>query len=1744
MSINTDGGLLEGIRISEGNNSFTFPPRTIINDQLLLNGITKRAEYVLIVKSIDTLKQSLEIADPDLRFSWTKNEGNVVRFGYDGFAKRWLPFHGGKPDELGKLQNSSRLVAPIPDTSIIDSPYSIYVGNTLRKINFKILLVGTVSDFTSPALLSSGVVELSIYDGKLNFSQNDILSYGGQTVLSQRQGFFSKISSTGLIGRLPTSSIIEYFIFLNPLPSTGQFPRLRIGYQSFLNPIEVQDESSLGSPMHGSFTWSSDTGRVRISPSDLDINAESNLYYDGITQGDIKINRFSLGLPTSSFPNFSFIITSAININDEKRFILFAELSGKQRHYINISIKNKVDISGVRPGIGTAYLDPSDGKVYLNPSDVNSLSKYTFYYIDSIIQIESGVSVQFYRSGVNSSGPSKVNDFTVQYLVKDQIIVNTINASPFIMLPTTPVVNSTLEFKVSQAPASNGTFTGILSDGTSPTSIGLSYLLDLDSNKLHFSNRKNVVKTLLKNTPSIKLDDGAISKSGFEITRNGIHITQDSDYYFDSDTGLIEFLKPVGENEIGNVSGISGSISIPDTFTSDSYSFALSDVGHFITILDGDNVGIYEIINYLNIRKIQIKPEFISTGSAVINLKMNSEIIADRFWTELRPEYKKFSISSSDSMVGISSILNIDEYTISINVGQVNLAEPTRPGQVFKISYVALETNDGGGTYSQSNKIEYASFKIRNEIALTSVGSKTITFNNSGKTVDLNKPIKAYLNGIQLKETSFQFVAPGTLILHSTIQNDQSVILSYWVNEASGGETTFDLSSAPISLDTPQIIEGENTTLNGDQTNLISALSAVFVGKTEIVIINSVSYDPITDTTHVIFKRPPTFSSNDEKLLVSGPIDGSEYKLNESSTVDVFTQGTNFILINGDVTSSYRQGTIITVDSDPFNVLASSYEEKFLRTRVTLSTKAKRNYIIPKVTKTIRPVLFKTSNFKTSLSANIDLPFTLISMGSTRRVFSRNIDYSISEGGEILLNSSIGFPDSLHALYVSRVFQPIGTHLTINYAYAISPGSSNGLQGQRLLTTYDLYAPDTFFYRVETIGTFIPEVMDLLRSSSSFSSGPSTQNISGLSNKDFGRISPYFDEQHIFNVDTVIRSLLVFYNDFINGYEDILSNIDGRIVGGNNGRFKFDGLINNPPRLNQSSVTNDIDDNIKLYDSFNFTGFFSFKLIPVYGNLANPNRLSRLFPTYAVQSAAINSNVGSDNRGNPIGSLSRKDINSVQSINTSRSRSFFTTKYGSKSFTIKNNGDPLNVVPRFETGQDVSIHTLDGVKQYTDKIISVSSSTPVVITLGISSNLIEGSILQDISDTSNTINHFYIQGRDLVVDIDNGQIINNTYSFPLNKLQNKVYGNEILDFIITLNNNNIKPNRIPVLDGVEKNDDGNIPEPLLRRNNELDSLSKELIAFSSFGLAKISSDLLTATDVTIPVSVGNEITFLDGPNSGYSRIVKSVGSQSFLLSTKLPHIDPIGSNFKLKLLYGYKDALLNEIKVTSTNIVNGPVSTGSKITTIDSNKIAVNNITKLSSNNILSGTGIVNTNTLTNTTSDFSLIGLIPDDLIYISSSLNQGLYKIISVTPTILTIDTSLPFQQFPVSSSVSYSILRLLPFIGKAHSEFYAAFIRETYEFIKSTQSFLDTPTDSGKISRSKTISKRVNSLKSFTSQIEGILIDDNLYEVRYLWIDQRTNRKDGTLVMQNHAISRRKESLQKIVENQHKLLVASSI
>jgi len=1758
MSLNISGGLLEGVRVATGNNPFTYPARSVIVDQGQLDSVQQPSEYMVFVGGQTPSASGMDIGSPDLRLSWSKNQGTVTRFDFDAFARRWNTTPGSSPDLVGKFGNSPRLIVPVPDPSVpySDAPYQLYVGYPTRLATFTVSIVESAVDFGSPP---AGTAELTLDKGELNFGPADLanLSLVGGTVYFTRQGFFDRSKSKGVIGNLPDSSSVSYKLLLNPILGSVQTPRVRIGYRKYLTPVPYATETSIVPPASGSFAFSYDTGRVVFAPADVDAFATESVYYDGVVVGSSGLTRSLVGPMTSFYPVPCGSFAGFMSPSDQTRYVLLVEPPSGPRYYLQISFFKLSDGFPSSPNSGTALVESVTGLVYVSQDDFLVFPTSQVYVIDTYLQMESGVSVQLYRSAVNTSGFEQEPDFVEVYSVQGQVVQDGLS-SPFVILPTIPIVDSPLSYSVTPAPG-GGTFTGELVDGADPTKPGTGYLLELDSKQVKFSDRRTMSVTLQKATPTLKLEDQAVSPLGFRATRNGSPISPGADFDFNPNGGLVEFVEPVGENDPRNVIGLLGASVLPNRFQSSRPVFGSQSIGSWIVVSSGLNAGVYQVTNFVSTSEVVVSRDFKSAQSDSVDVRFGIEIVADRFFVDFRPPFRKITVQRSSSFSGPSTTLTSEDFTVITQTGQVNIVKAASPGEIFKVSYIWLKSDDDGVTVVPTPVTEYAAFKVRQEAATTIPGTGIIHFNPGGKTVAPGRLITLYIDGVSVEPTNFTFTAPGTIVVPNSLTTED-VVVDYFVNEAPGGNQLFTLTGSPIDLDRAQIVAGQATsTFNGNVTNVVSAGSAFLSDGKDMFLVSAVVYDPSSDSTSVTFDPVPEVDTGFAPLKVSGPVTLS-YSSPETSPVDVVPKGSSTLSVQG--VAPYRGGTVVTLDGDPFLALSAVYDQASNRTNVTMAVKTARNYIIPSVTRTVRPVLNPGTDFSTSRPAHVGYPFSLFLDGSSPRPLTKDLDFTVAEGGIVKVNFQVAFGSSLYAFYVARTTQPVGTSFVFNYARGIAPGVTNGLQGQKLAATYSLYSPDTFFYRTQTIVSFIPEVVDeLKKSASSGVSGPNTASRSALRTKDQGSPSLYFDEQHIGNVDVVVRRLLKFYNDLVNQYEDVLTDLDGRVVGGKFGRFRYDDQTHTVS--DYPSITNDVDDRVKLFDYVTLVSLnpFIFGATPFYSYMYEPNSLSRIFPTVdPFVTAALNNKVAPIiDYNKTLGSLGIENITSVSTMTSSRAASLFTSSAasgGSTSFVIAKNGDPKTLVPGFSAGQKVFVYNPDGspFNVVSTAVSSVTGSGPFTVTVsGVTYSGQTGGLVQDTTDSSVAANHFYTPGRDMRIDPETGQIYNNYFPLPLiGTMSVPVSGNELVDCSVTYGNSETAPKRIPALDGSELCDDGRISIPPLSRLASSESLllTAEQDALTRIGNAKVQVDLVTVTlAVPVPYVVGSQVQFLAGPNAGAVRtVLTSISVTSFTVSVAFPVPDLVGSDIFIASTYGQITSIVaSELAVVGTNLAVAPVPPA-LIGPVDSELKSIDSVIRGFGQQQASGTGnALVPDVLTDPSVNFATAvpPVTSSSLLYVTSGPGTGLYNVASVTAHTLTVDPSSPYPSLPVGGPYPYMVISPWSFLTEKEFKFATEFLTKTTVFYGVTAVWAGSIGLAGVAARQATVTARQNDVASFIKKIGGLLgLDDKLYDTRFLWIQQRTDKKNGTLTQLVLAQQRRVENTAKIVADQQKLLIASQL
>jgi hypothetical protein len=149
-------------------------------------------------------------------------------------------------------------------------------------------------------------------------------------------------------------------------------------------------------------------------------------------------------------------------------------------------------------------------------------------------------------------------------------------------------------------------------------------------------------------------------------------------------------------------------------------------------------------------------------------------------------------------------------------------------------------------------------------------------------------------------------------------------------------------------------------------------------------------------------------------------------------------------------------------------------------------------------------------------------------------------------------------------------------------------------------------------------------------------------------------------------------------------------------------------------------------------------------------------------------------------------------------------------------------------------------------------------------------------------------------------------------------------------------------------------------------------------------------------------------------------------------------------------------------------------------------------------------------------------------------------------VSSNSVTISDDYPYVYFPsIGSSSPYIIIQPWSFISPIESEVATFFLSKTIKFYDDTVSWYGAPSLAGTQDRINIVQARREDMASFINSILDLFIsDDQLYDKRYLFIQQRTDKKDGTLFKIIQSKSQRIDDAKKLAAGQKKLLIAQSL
>ncbi len=1548
MGLSIKGYVLEPPRVGSSDSAFTYTPNNFISNQGAFDAAypqdesAPRTEYHLFVLK-DFISPGtgpgVTRSFVDTSYAWTKNEV-LQRFDYEGRDGRFKTLPGAPLTVEGTLastSNTNRIQVPAPaSTNLTLYPIRVSVG-VGSGTTFAVTLVTNDGAFSTPSV---GTVQLSRTTGNLNWNSADLTSFAGQTVRFQRQTFYTFRESTGNIG------LITDILLLNPMPASGQFPLIRIGFSEYLTPVQRANEAAFSAdPTAGTVEWALTTGRLKFNSGTIAANTGKSVYYDGTTFV------FGVGLKVTTLGTVNSPGTlSPIPPEESDLFFRVANV-------VQFAQTEFVDTLSAPGKKGIVQVRRSTGQVQFSDADKLLYGAQTAQAVVPDIDIERGITLRMFRTPVNLADTDPtIKDVSALYASTGALLADPIVASPSVSLPAVPLDTLTINVEVTQG---TGTFVGVLPrlDVSGPP-VGLGCVINFETRELFFAQRKsNVVLTAPVPYGAVQLPDPLVFSSNLVLEietspNSGVYapITVGEDALVDLASGLVTMVSTEGEILVnGTVGSFSGT-----TLTDVSQNFSGAGVvaGDYLIVTDGAAEGVYTIVAVGTTTLTTDVPGVTASNFGYV-IRHGVEVLADRFFYDVPPvdpntkverikalgtitnsprftvdpiqatssrfRFGKTSFSATTVMVAndaaftVPSSLPQGTVQVAQDTGHVNFsqADVTAGGVAYwsrllqlgtdytlqpPLGFVQfvermLEKEEAFVTYKNANGDlveERATFLVRKELTQPHpTPTDVLFFNDLGREVASSPTPRAFRGGRPQSSTQVQFdvgassvafigqpTATDALPSGPTVGPNENVYIDYSIYEAIGGEQNFTVLQAPMQGVTITINEGESSfKIAGDRTTTFTADLLLLVNRAEAYALAASTYDSGDDLTTVNLALGQVFRSdqrNPTLTLTSGKIRVStspSYFVTELTPYDAIPRGMSKFRLQGDVSRTYETGVVVLfTDGSTYTdlnvVSGSSYNKDTDKTEVTLLGNSVRQYEGATLRRSVRAILDTAAAASTTaLSPELSQPYTVFRRieGQVGEILSQPEQYTIDASGRVVLVEPLAFNEEVGIFYTGDQLIEAGRRFRTSYTFAIAPSEDNGLLNQVLEIDYTTYIPDTFFWRVESFTNFRSELAEKYEEAAKASvptGGPTLGNPSNPRLYEQGKESIFFEEGHLANEDLVARPTLKYFNDGINYLEDALQSMDGRYVGDQDGRFLFDGNIDNPPRASFDDVTNQIDDRFKISPApYSVTGPpFVATSIGTYQEVYKASPTSRFYPTRRV---SFNVATAGTEVGDPLLDTGVTNLRSVEVVQTRLPWCITTAPAaaGSTVFSVDSVAGSVDLLrPPLTNGMTVAIIAQDGTVLVTDgspATITTASGTSITFSAPVAVAVPIGSTIR-LSTSDSNYNQYQID-LDVGADLELGLL---TY---IDVGGTPPAAGEVLDATVSYNNTTTSPYRFPALDGGTTDDDGNRGFPILNPWTQSETAASGYLT-DELRLINASTGVIRAVTTPPYVSTGS----LDG----------------------------------------------------------------------------------------------------------------------------------------------------------------------------------------------------------------------------------------------------------------------------------------
>jgi len=640
----------------------------------------------------------------------------------------------------------------------------------------------------------------------------------------------------------------------------------------------------------------------------------------------------------------------------------------------------------------------------------------------------------------------------------------------------------------------------------------------------------------------------------------------------------------------------------------------------------------------------------------------SSEVL---FLPKPRVLLSKAEVSSDGSVLavpldfGVARYLveEVSDYSYQADTGAISFVRPLRRGVGVEVSY--FPRNEDG---TAEDRITETIAFIQNGQPATRINDREYEYNSEGFDIFLDVEPVFYSGSLPIGyggATRPEFTQ-NRIVSPVDIPESSSVMVSFATSGAVGGEYVVKTTS-PIFVPVLEIAKNSNSIVLPYVDDTIEVGHILDIG-THAFNVVGVSNNGIE--TNIEISPSARFALRGDLFRTTTK---DIYIEVQDTIISSEPKGSEF-LIMGDLTSSIVEDSILIVEDTPYRVKLSTLLNNGV-TKVEIMG-VSNGHQATSYKYSIRPVYKEGGQTLKPLGGLIpEDGFTLIKeIGGFGISLVNNVDYILDpQTGRVTLINGHTIERGLKYILLHTsitTLQPIvESDGRVSYPkYTATFQESNvpdKYVGFPLYSSCIIEKPDTFYLEVVDEDTYVSEVSAKLLSEASRTTGGRRASFSFSDGVSFGLYETL-------GKDVVARNRIKFYNDIVEPIDDIISTVSGKVVGDQDGKFKFNlnfggtwggaGLEDpitreiqpryltlefyanspNPPLTPSSSLPsvgaglntiknqmvfleNEIDDivmtGVREKTEYSISlPFYEVKHIPVYEGMFEPSRVSRLFP--------------------------------------------------------------------------------------------------------------------------------------------------------------------------------------------------------------------------------------------------------------------------------------------------------------------------------------------------------------------------------------------------------------------------------------------------------------------------------------------------------------------------------------------------